>query len=177
MWMKSHTSQGGCHVPDYRTEVLILIPDIDRTYGIAMRPKATTATKISTPGLASLSTPGAGGGGTPLFVDDHCAAEGLPFIKDPMSRLPEGPLVELLVDLVAVVQLRPDIAHITNHERLHPAFEEGGDEGSCELVLDVAELIVQPAKLSVFRLLDGTPTPRPLLLRGQPGGERALSLF
>ena len=92
--MKSHASQGGCHSPNYRTEVLILIPDIDRTYGIAMRPKATTATKISTPGLASLSTPGAGGGGTPLFVEDHCAAEGIIISMDGRGRCMDNIFIE-----------------------------------------------------------------------------------
>ena len=101
--MKSHTSQGGCHVPDYRTEVLILIPDIDRTDGIAMRKKATGATKDPPTGFAALPKSRTGRRRPPLFVEDHRAAEGFPLIREHMSHLPKRPLMELLVDFLAVV--------------------------------------------------------------------------
>jgi hypothetical protein len=50
--------------------------------------------------------------------------------------------VEFLVDLFAIVQIRSDVPHVSDHERLHPCLLEGGDNGSRGFVLDVSNLVL-----------------------------------
>lgn len=176
MRMESDASCGGCHIPNYRTEVLILVPNVDCTYGIPMSMKPTATPEAPSIGSLSFPTGRARGGGPTFFLKNDGSAHTFPFVGELPAHCPESPLVELLVDLLAVVQARSDVPYISNHERLHPCLLEGGDHGPRGLVLDVSDLILKPSKLTILRSLQSTPPPGTLLQGVQAACDLSLDL-
>jgi len=62
----------------------------------------------------------------------------------------------------------PDIAHITNDNRLHPISMKGGDQAGCLLVLNIFHLMFEFLELSLFRPNQLFPTTGAFLLHVDP---------
>ena len=82
-------------------------------------------------------------------LDRHPAK--LRFVFDHVAQLTERPLLELLVDLRAVVEIRSDLAHIAECYRRNASLMERFDESRAHLVQQVRTLVAKFRKLFVLR--------------------------
>jgi hypothetical protein len=140
--MPSH-ARGGRHRPNYWVETQILAPDVDRTDAIAVEAKATGLADIHThSGFVPTSASWAFLGGVRLILENHPHPKLFCFVGDQPANLPCGHLMNWLVGRRPVIHSLPQIPHIADDHRLHPARVEGGDQGGCLFMQDVANLVI-----------------------------------
>ena len=126
--MPSH-ARGGRHRPNYWAEAQILAPDVDRSDTIPMEVESAGRALVDpTPGLVPLVATGALLRGVRLILKCHPHAQPLGLVSDHPADLAGDHLVDPLVGRGAVVHPLPQIPHIADDHRLHPACVEGGDQ-------------------------------------------------
>ena len=105
-------------------------PDVDRADAVSVEAEPTSWTDIDT-AVRLVSMPAAGTLlrriGFVLELNLH--SQPFCLVGDHPANLARNHLVDALVGRRAIVHLLPQIPHIADDDRLHPACMEGGDQG------------------------------------------------
>lgn len=184
MWRMPQPS-GGCHSPDYvgvPKLPAILGPDIDGADSIpVIRPATSFVRAGENPTLGRRFAPMPTGGtrlaGIMLVLQHHLHAMPLGFVREIEAGFACRPLMNLLIRHMAFAVVLSDVAHIANHQRLHPSYVEGGDKFAGLLMLDVPYLMLEFCQLFALGADKAPAASAPLLFVSISAESLPFSIF
>lgn len=114
--------------------------------------KATDTNVLPTSGLLTTPTGRTGLGCVGFILQDNHHASTFALVREQEARLAAYHLMNLLVGLRAIVESLPDVPHIANDYRLDTIAMECRNKSGRLLVLNIADLVIEFAKLFALAL-------------------------